>query len=142
MRVIIRPLFDVELPAGFEEIIRSKLVGKEVKTGETVEIDLLGKPLRFEVALAEPSPSKVSKNTRIEITRSDVREITLEFEGAVKEVLPFSKGLVVVLEDEVRVYNWSGQKIYSRKFEELKEVRVAEERVVVLHGSEVTIIEP
>ena len=54
MRLIIRPLFDVDLPAGFEEIIRSKLVGKEVKTGETVEIDILGKPLRFELTSSPP----------------------------------------------------------------------------------------
>ncbi|WP_335755358.1 DUF6849 domain-containing protein [Thermococcus profundus] len=40
------------------------------------------------------------------------------------------------------MYNWDGQKIYSREFDELKEVRVAEDKVVVLHGSKVTIIEP
>ncbi|AMQ19328.1 DUF6849 domain-containing protein [Thermococcus peptonophilus] len=142
MRIMLRPPFDAELPAGFEEIIRSKLMGKEVTTGETVEIDLLGKPLRFEVILADPSPMKVSKNTRIEITRNEVKEITLEFDEKVKEVLPFSKGPVVVLENEVRIYNWSGQKLYSGKFEELKEVRVAEGRVVVVHGSKLTIIEP
>jgi hypothetical protein len=142
MKIILKPLFDVELQAGFEEILHSKLMGKEVKTGETVEIALLGKPLTFKVVFAEPSPLKVSKNTRIEITRSNVREITLEFEGKVREVLPFSKGLVVVVEDEVRIYNWDGQKLYSREFEELKEVRVAEERVVVVHGRKVTIIEP
>lgn len=142
MRLIIKPLFDVELPAGFEEIVRSKLAGREVKTGETVEIDLLGKPLAFRVVLADPSPMKVSKNTRIEITRSEVKEVTLEFNEKVREVLPFSKGLVIVLENEVRIYNWSGQKIYSREFEELKEVRVAEGKVVVVHGSKVTVIEP
>ncbi|MDI3474303.1 MAG: hypothetical protein PWQ79_322 [Thermococcaceae archaeon] len=142
MRLIIKPLFDVELPGGFEEIIRSKLTGKEVKTGETIEIDLLGKPLAFRVVLADPSPMKVSKNTRIEITRSEVEELTLEFDYEVREVLPFSKGLVVVLENEVRIYNWTGQKLYSREFEELKEVRVAEGRVVVVHGSKVTLIEP
>jgi hypothetical protein len=142
MRLILRPLFEAELPAGFEEIIRSKLVGKEVKTGETLEVDLLGKPLPFEVVLADPSPSKVSRDARIEITRSKVREITFQFEGDVRKVLPFSKGVVILLENEVRIYDWNGQKVYSREFEELKEVRVAEERVVVVHGREVTIIEP
>ncbi|WP_209477980.1 DUF6849 domain-containing protein [Thermococcus stetteri] len=142
MRLVLKPLFDAELPAGFEEIIRSKLMGREVKTGETVEIDLLGKPLTFKVVLSDPSPMKVSKNTRIEITRSEAREITLELGGDVREVLPFSKGLVIVLKNEVRIYNWSGQKLYSREFEELKEVRVAEGRVVIVHGDKVTVIEP
>jgi hypothetical protein len=142
MKIVLNPLFDAELPAGFEEIIHSKLVGREVKTGDTVEIDLLGKPLAFKVILADPSPMKVSKNTKIEITKSEVNEITLEFDEKVREVLPFSKGLVVVVEDEVRIYNWDGQKLYSREFEELKEVRVTEGKVVIPHGSRVTIIEP
>ncbi|NJF24597.1 ATPase [Thermococcus sp. Bubb.Bath] len=142
MKITLKPLFDVELPAGFEEIIRSKLIGREVKTGETVEIDLLGKPLAFKAILTDPSPMKVSQNTRIEITRSEVKEITLEFSGEVREVLSFSKGLVVVLENEVRIYNWNGQKLYSREFEELKEVRVAEGKVVVVYGDKVTVIEP
>ncbi|MCA6213312.1 ATPase [Thermococcus bergensis] len=142
MRIILKPLFDVELPAGFEEIIRSKLRGKEVKTGETVEIDLLGKPLTFKVVLADPSPMKVSKNTRIEIKKSEVNEITIEFDEDVRKVLPFSKGLVIVLQNDVRIYNWNGQKLYSREFEELKEVRVAEGKVVVVHGNRVTLIEP
>ncbi|MDK2782996.1 MAG: hypothetical protein PWP49_735 [Thermococcaceae archaeon] len=142
MRIILKPLFDVELPAGFEEIIRSKLRGKEVKTGETVEIDLLGKPLTFKVVLADPSPMKVSKNTRIEIKKSEVNEITIEFDEEVRKVLPFSKGLVIVLQNDVRIYNWNGQKLYSREFEELKEVRVAEGKVVVVHGNRVTLIEP
>lgn len=91
MKIVLKPLFDAELPAGFEEIIRSKLVGREVKTGETVEIDLLGRPLAYKVVLADPSPMKVSKNTRIEITRSEVKEITLEFDEEVREVLPSQK---------------------------------------------------
>ena len=142
MRLVLRPLFGTELPAGFEEIIRSKLVGREVKTGETVEIDILGKSLGFEVVLADPSPMKVSKNTRIEITHGGMKEVTLELEVEIKEVLPFSEGLVTLLENEVRIYNWKGQKLYSRRFEKLKEVRVAEGRVVVVHGNKVTIIEP
>jgi hypothetical protein len=60
MRIFLKPLFDAELPAGFEEVIRSKLVGKEVKTGETVEIDLLGKPLAFKVVLADHKNLKLT----------------------------------------------------------------------------------
>ncbi|WP_335755359.1 hypothetical protein [Thermococcus profundus] len=93
MRLVLKPLFDVELPSGFEEIIRSKLTGREVKTDETVEIDLLGKSLAFKVVLADPNPMKVSKNTRIEITRSEVKEITLEFDEKVREVLPSRRAL-------------------------------------------------
>lgn len=142
MRLVLKPLFDAELPAGFEEIIRSKLVGKEVKTGETVEIDLLGKPLPFKVALAEPSPVRVSRNTRVEIVSDEVSGITIEFSGEVKDVIPFRKGLVVILGNEVRILNWNGQKLYSGEFEGLKDVKVAEDRVVVIHGEKVTLLEP
>lgn len=142
MRLVLKPLFEAELPGGFEEILRSKLSGKVVETGETVEVDLLGKPLAFKVLLAEPSPLKVGKNTRIEFSRGDVSEVTLEFGKEVEDAVPFQGGLVLVFEDEVRILNPSGQKIYSKEFENLKKVRVVEGKVVVVHGSKVTIIEP
>jgi len=142
MRVVIKPLFEAELPAGFEEVIRSKLVGREVKTGETVYVEILGKKLPFKVLLAEPSPLKVNKATRIEFSRGEVGEVTLEFEGEVNDAMPFDGGIVVVLGKEVRIYNWNGQKVYSRKFENLKKVRVSEGKVVVIHGRKVTILEP
>ncbi|NJE53851.1 ATPase [Thermococcus sp. 21S9] len=142
MKVVLKPLFEAELPAGFEEIVREKLRGRELKTGETVEVELLGKPLPFKVLLAEPSPLKVDKSTKIEFSAGEVEEFTLEFEGEVDDAIPFEKGFVVVLGSEVRIYNWSGQKIYSREFENLKRVRVAEGKVVVVHGREVTVVEP
>ena len=142
MRLVLRPLFEAELPAGFEEIVRSKLAGKEVKTGDTVEIDILGKPLSFKVLLAEPSPMRVERNVRIEFSAGQVEEVTLEFEREVDGAVPFKKGLVLVIGNEVRILNWNGQKIYSREFERLKGVRVAEDRVVVLHGNKITLIKP
>ncbi|WP_456422806.1 DUF6849 domain-containing protein [Thermococcus sp.] len=142
MRVVIKPLFEAELPAGFEEVIRSKLVGREVKTGETIDVEILGKRLHFKVLLAEPSPLRVNKATRIEFSRGEVGEVTLEFEGEVNDAIPFDGGMVVVLGNEVRIYNRSGQKVYSRKFENLKKVRVSEDGVVVIHGKKVTLLEP
>ncbi len=142
MKVVLKPLFDAELPAGFEEIVREKLRGRELRTGETVEVDLLGKPLPFKVLLAEPSPLKVGKGLKIEFSTGEIEEFTLEFERGVDDAVPFTKGLVVVLGSEVRIYNWSGQKIYSRRFENLKKVRIAEGKVVIVHGEEVTVVEP
>ena len=142
MRVVLKPLFDSELPAGFEDILRTKLTGREVKTGDTVEIDLLGKPLAFKVLLADPSPLRVERGTRIEFSTGDVSEVTLEFEHEIDRVLPFERGIVVVLGDEVLVLDPMGQKVYSRRFEKLKEVKVAENRVVVVHGNRITLIEP
>ena len=142
MRLVLKPLFEAELPAGFEEILREKLIGKDVRTGETVEIDLLGKPLAFKVLLAEPSPIKVSRTTRIEISTSEVNEATLEFEGEVSDSIPFEGGFVVIIGNEVRIYNQNGQKIYSREFENLNKVRVVEGKVVVVHGNRVTVVEP
>ncbi|WP_297552918.1 ATPase [Thermococcus sp.] len=142
MKVVLKPLFEAELPAGFEDIVREKLRGKEVKSGETVEVDLLGKPLPFKVLLAEPSPLKIGRGTKIEFSTGEVEEFTLEFEGEVDDAIPFAKGLVLVLGSEVRIYNWSGQKVYRREFENLKKVRVTEGKVVVVHGREITVIEP
>ncbi len=142
MRLVLKPLFDSELPAGFEEILKAKLAGREVKTGDTVEIDLLGKPLPFKVLLAEPSPLKVGRGTRVEFSLGEVSEVTLEFERDVDRVLPFGNGIVVVLGDEVLILNLMGQKVYSRRFEKLKEVKVTENKVVVVHGNKITLIEP
>ncbi len=142
MKVVLKPLFDTELPAGFEDIVREKLRGRELKTGETVEVELLGKPLPFKVLLAEPSPLKVDKGTKIEFSAGEVEEFTLEFESEVDDAVPFAKGLVVVLGSEVRIYNWSGQKVYMKKFENLKKVRAAEGKVVVVHGEKITVVEP
>ncbi|ASJ00835.1 DUF6849 domain-containing protein [Thermococcus gorgonarius] len=142
MRVVLKPLFNVELPAGFEEILRSKLIKRELRTGETVEVDLLGKPLQFKVLLAEPSPLKVDSSTRIEVSTGEVSEITLDFGFDIQDAIPFKGGIVIVLGSEVRILNWKGQKVYSREFENLKKVRVAEGKVVVVHGDKITIIEP
>ena len=69
-------------------------------------------------------------------------EVTLEFEHEIDRVLPFERGIVVVLGDEVLILNLMGQKVYSRRFEKLKEVKVVENKVVVIHGNKITLIEP
>ncbi|NJD99864.1 ATPase [Thermococcus sp. LS1] len=134
MRLVLKPLFEAELPAGFEEIVREKLAGKEVRTGEEVEIDLLGKPLRFKVLLAEPSPMKVARSTRVEFSTGEVKIINFEFDEPVKDIIPFEKGFVVVFSNKVLILNHNGQKIYSDEFEELNKVSVSKETVVIVHG--------
>ncbi|ACJ16483.1 hypothetical protein, conserved [Thermococcus onnurineus NA1] len=134
MRLVLKPLFEAELPAGFEEIVREKLAGKEVRTNEEVEIDLLGKPLRFKVLLAEPSPMKVARSTRVEFSTGEVRIIDFEFDDPIRDVISFEKGFVVVFPNKVLILNHNGQKIYSDEFEELNKVSVSKETVVIVHG--------
>ncbi len=133
MRIVLKPLFDAELPPDFSEVIKSKLRGREVRTGEEVEVEILGKPLCFKVVLAEPSPLKVGNETRIEFSSGEIEVLDFEFEGPVREVLPFEKGFVVVLNDKVLILNHDGQKIYSDEFEELNEVKVSKGTVVIIH---------
>ncbi len=134
MRLILKPLFEVELPPGFEDILREKLRGKEVRTGETIEVELLGKALPFKVLLAEPSPLIVGENTRIELSTSDLSVFELEFEKPIKDVIPFDGGFVVAFEDEVLILNQEGQKVYREEFEDLNGVRASKKEVVVIHG--------
>ncbi|WP_258084035.1 DUF6849 domain-containing protein [Thermococcus thermotolerans] len=143
MRVVLRPLFEAELPADFEEVIRSKLMGIEVRTGEDIEVNLLGKPLRFKVLLAEPSPLKVKGNTRIEFSRGGIEVVDFEFDEPVREVIPFEGGFVVVLERKVLILNHNGQKIYSDEFDDLKGVRASKGTVVIIHGgSKIRLVKP
>ncbi len=143
VRVVLKPLFDAELPSGFEDILKAKLTGREVRTGAEVEVDLLGKPLRFRVLLAEPSPVKVGKDTRVELTGGTVEVFDVEFEDPVEGVLPFGKGFVVISPRRVIVLNQSGQKVYSDEFEELNSVKVSEDTVVIVHeGNKIRIVKP
>ncbi|NJE10689.1 ATPase [Thermococcus sp. MAR1] len=143
MRLVLKPLFEAELPADFSEVIKSKLMGEELRTGEEIEVELLGKPLRFEVVLAEPSPLKVRRNTRIEFSHGEVEVIDFEFDEPVKEVIPFDGGFVVVLERKVLILNQDGQKIYSDEFENLNKVRVSKGRVVIIHGErKIRLVKP
>ncbi|AFL95871.1 cell division protein containing CDC48 domain 3 [Thermococcus cleftensis] len=143
MRVVMKPLFDAELPPGFEEILKDKLMGRELRTGEEVEVELLGKPLPFKVLLAEPSPLKVGRGTKIELSRGDVEVLDFEFDEAVKEVVPFDGGFVVVLGRKVLILNHTGQKIYSDEFEELNGVRVSKGTVVIIHdGNKIRLVKP
>ncbi len=143
MRVILKPLFEAELPADFSEVLKNKLFGKELRTGEEIEVSLLGKPLRFKVLLAEPSPLKVKGNTRIEFSHGEVEVVDFEFDEPVKDVLPFDGGFVVVLERKVLILNQDGQKIYSDEFEDLNKVRVSKGRVVIIHGErKIRLVKP
>lgn len=143
MRVVLKPLFEAELPPDFSEVIKSKLMGKEVRTGEEIEVEILGKPLRFKVVLAEPSLLKVGRETKIEFSHGEIEVLDFEFEEPVKEVVPFEKGFVVVLERKVLILNHSGQKIYSDEFEELNEVRASKGTVVIVHDkNKLRLIKP
>lgn len=141
MRLILKPLFEVELPPEFVEILKSKLKGKEVKEGETIEIDLLGKSLSFKVVYAEPKEFKVDVRTRIELTEKEVVPISFEFEKPVKDVIPFEKGFVVVFENEVLILNQEGHKIFNMKFEKITKIVINGNAVVVIHNDKkLTII--
>lgn len=142
MRLVLKPLFEAELTPDFTEVIKSKLLGKEVKTGEEVVVEIIGEPLRFKVLLAEPSPLKVTNSTRIEFSTRDLDVVNVEFEKEVEDVITFGKGFVVVLGNEVVVLSKDGQKVYSEEFKPLKGIRVTEDSVVVIHGSGIKIIRP
>ncbi|NJE01301.1 ATPase [Thermococcus sp. JdF3] len=143
MRLVLRPLFEAELPADFGDVIKNKLAGREVRTGEEIEVELLGKFLRFKVVLAEPSPLKVGRNTRVEFSQGEVEVVDFEFDGPVSEVIPFEKGFVIAFEREVLIMNHNGQKIYSDEFEKLNGVRVSKETVVIIHdGNKIRLVKP
>jgi len=141
MKVVLKPLFDTELPAEFGEIVREKLKGRELRTGETVEVELLGKPLPFKVLLAEPSPIKVRDGVRVELSRGEVDEVTLSI-GSVEDAVPFEGGLAVVVGEELVLLDWRFRELYRRTFPGLKKVRAANGKVVVVHGEKITILEP
>nr|WP_297501738.1 ATPase [Thermococcus sp.] len=142
MRLVLKPLFEAELTPDFAEVIKGKLLGKEVKTGEKVVVELIGEPLHFKVLLAEPSPLKVDKSTKIEFSTGDLDVINIEFGKEVDDVITFGKGFVILLGNEVVVLSKEGQKVYSEEFKSLKGIRVTEDLVVVIHGSGVKIIRP
>lgn len=141
MRLLLKPLFEVELPPEFVEILKSKLKGREVREGEIIDIDLLGKPLSFKVVYAEPKEFKVDVRTRIELTEKEVVPVSLEFERPVKDIIPFEKGFVVVFENEVLILNQEGHKIFNIKFENITKVVINGDVIAVIHNDKkLTII--
>ncbi|WP_297437136.1 ATPase [Thermococcus sp.] len=143
MRVLLKPLFDAELPSGFEDILKAKLSGREVRTGVEVEVELLGKPLKFRVLLAEPSPLRIGSGVNLEIVGGALEVLDMEFDDPVEGVLPFGKGFVVMFPRRVLILNQNGQKIYSDEFGELNSVNVSEDVVVVVHDrSKIRIVKP
>ena len=134
MRLILKPLFEVELPPEFVDILKAKIKGREIKEGDIIEIDLLGKPLKFEVIYAEPKEFKVREDTKIELSSEKPLTLDFEFNKAVKNIIFLEKSIVLVFEDEVLVLSEDGHKIYNEKFEGLKEVRGTKNVLVVVHG--------
>ena len=143
MRVVLKPLFDAELPSGFEDILKAKLSGREVRTGAEIEVELLGKPLRFRVLLAEPSPLRIGKGVNVEMVEGPLEVFDVEFNDPIEGVLPFEKGFVVMFPRRVLILNRNGQKIYSDEFDELNSVNVSNDVVVIVHDrSKIRIVKP
>ncbi len=134
MRLVLKPLFEVELPPEFVDILKAKIRGREIKEGEVVEIDLLGKPLKFEVIYAEPKEFRVREDTKIELSSEKPLTLDFEFNKAVRNVIFLEKSIVLIFEDEILVLTEDGHKIYNEKFEGLKEVRGTKNMLVVVHG--------
>ncbi|MCO6041015.1 DUF6849 domain-containing protein [Thermococcus alcaliphilus] len=142
MKLILKPLFEAPLTPDFIEVIKTKLKGKEVREGDVLEIDLLGKPLKFKVIYAEPEVIKVTDLTAIELSKEEIFSTTLEFEKEIKDLLLGKSIIAVVFDDEVLILNQRGHKIFNQKFEKLKEVRVAKNTVLVVHNeNKLTIIQ-
>ncbi|WP_175058858.1 ATPase [Thermococcus sp. 2319x1] len=142
MRVILKPLFEASLTPDFIEVIKAKLKGKEVREGDVLEIDLLGKPLKFKVVYAEPEVVKITDSTAIELSEKEIFSTTLKFEKDIRDLLLGDSVIVIVFEDEVLILNHKGHKIFNQKFEKLKEVRVTKNTVLVVHDeNKLTIIQ-
>lgn len=143
MKLILKPLFDAELPAGFEEILKAKLIGREIKAGQEIEVDLLGKPLRFKVIYAEPEVLKVSRGTRVELASGETLVVDLEFDEPIRHLISFENGFVLVFLRKVLILNQNGQKIYSDEFEEVNKVSTSKDTVVIVHGKrKVRLVKP
>ncbi|HDD31562.1 MAG TPA: ATPase [Thermococcus litoralis] len=143
MKLILRPLFEAPLTPDFIDVIKAKLKGKEAREGDILEIDLLGKPLKFKVIYAEPKVVRITDLTVIELSEKEIFSISLEFEKGIKDVITGEEIIVVVFEDEVLILNHKGHKIFNQKFEKLKEVRLAKDIVLVVHDeNKLTIIQP
>lgn len=140
MKLVLKPLFEAELPGDFVEVLRQKLMGREIKEGEIVEIELLGKPLGFKVLYSEPKILKVKKDTRIELSSGEISIVELDLEEEAKDLLAFKDGFIVVFEDGVLILNHNGHKIYKQEFESLKKVRITKNVVAVLHDEKLTLI--
>jgi len=142
MKVVLKPLFDTPLTPDFIEIIKAKLMGKEIKEGSNIEIDLLGKPLPFKVIYSEPKVTKITEGTRIELTEREIFSLTLEFGREIQDLYIFEKGIVIIFEDGILILNQKGHKIFNQEFENLKEVKISDGIITVIHngGKKLTII--
>ncbi|MFA4645811.1 ATPase [Pyrococcus kukulkanii] len=140
MKVVLKPLANVELPQDFAEILKAKLRGREVKTGEVVTIDILGKPLEFKVVQATPSPIRVSDKTSVIIARPGVEVLEIELTGEPKEVFVYGDNIVVILGNEVLILNQNLEEIYRERFENLIKVIQTKAGLVVVDGRRLKLI--
>ena len=142
MKVVLKPLFDTPLTPDFIEIIKAKLMGKEIKEGSNIEIDLLGKALPFKVIYSEPKVTKITEGTRIELTEREIFSLTLDFDEEIQEVYIFEKGIVIIFKDGILILNQKGHKIFNQEFESLKEIKISNGIIAVIHngGKKLTII--
>ncbi|ASJ17005.1 ATPase [Thermococcus chitonophagus] len=140
MRVVLKPLTNVELPQDFAEVLRAKLKGREVKTGEVVTVNILGKPLEFKVVQAVPSPVRVSEKTAIVIARPGVDVLEIELPGKPRDVYIYGDNIIVVLENEVLILNQNLEEIYREKFENLIKVIQTKAGLVVVDGRRLKLI--
>ncbi|AEC51003.1 hypothetical protein PNA2_0085 [Pyrococcus sp. NA2] len=136
----LKPLIGEDLPSDFVEVIRSKLRGRVVRTGETVGITILGKVIEFKVVQADPSPLRVDDRTRIEFSKFSVDILERKFDGEIRDVIVSSNLIVVIVENEVIILNQNLEEIYRGKFEKLKNVVIGKDFVVIADGNKLKLI--
>ncbi|AFK22960.1 ATPase [Pyrococcus sp. ST04] len=139
-RVVLKPLIDIELPQDFAEILRAKLKGKEVKSGDVVGIEILGKELEFKVVHATPSPQKITEKTQILLTRLGIETLEVEFEREPIDVLCSGDKIVVIFNNEVLILNQYLEEIYKEKFEKIIKVVPMNGGLVVVDGRKLKVI--
>ncbi|CAB49585.1 Hypothetical protein PAB0458 [Pyrococcus abyssi GE5] len=138
-RVKLKPMINVDIPQDFSEVIKSKLKGKVLKTGDVVSVDILGKEIRFKVVQAMPSPLTVDESTGVLLTRHSVETLEINVES-VEDVLLGDDIIVVIRDNEVLILNHDLEEIYRERFENLKKVMVKGNVVVVIDGEKLKLI--
>ncbi|AFN04017.1 atpase [Pyrococcus furiosus COM1] len=138
MMIILKPLIEVDLPEDFVDIIKAKLKGQTVKSGEIITVDILGKPIEFKVLYAEPSPVKVTQKTQIKFAKGNVFEVSLDFKA--KDCIITDAFIVLTGESEVLILNHNFEEIRRIEFENLKKIVVKGDLVVLIGEEKVKIL--
>ncbi|BAA30608.1 148aa long hypothetical protein [Pyrococcus horikoshii OT3] len=136
----LKPLPKVELPPDFVDVIRIKLQGKTVRTGDVIGISILGKEVKFKVVQAYPSPLRVEDRTKITLVTHPVDVLEAKIKG-IKDVI-LDENLIVVIteENEVLIFNQNLEELYRGKFENLNKVLVRNDLVVIIDEQKLTLI--